>query len=103
MSDIERLSQASTALANHIAAAIRLSNVLFAILRDGDRDDIDQETRRVILRAAKDEHEAFRAEHFRGMIANINAVVETVDALYRAEVPSDPDKQEEPDDAPAAP
>lgn len=102
MNDIERLAHASTALANHVAAVVRLSNSLFAILRDGDRDDIDPETRRVILRAAKEEHEAFRAEHFRGIISNVNAVVEITDKMYQAEpvleepVPEEPTRPEEP-------
>jgi hypothetical protein len=117
MNDIETLAHASTALANHIAAVIRLSNVLFAILRDGDRDDIDPETRRVILRAAKEEHEAFRAEHFRGIISGVNTVVELTDRMYQAEpaspegpadpeaapAPEDPSAQPEPKEAPGAP
>lgn len=117
MNDVETLAHASTALANHIAAVIRLSNVLSAILRDGDRDDIDPETRRVILRAAKDWHEAFRAEHFRGLISGVNTVVEITDRMYQAEpaspegpsdpeaapAPEDPSAQPEPKEAPGAP
>lgn len=119
MSDIERLAHASTELANHVAAVIRLSNVLTGLLKDGAREDLDPETRRVLLGAAGLEHSQFRAEHFRGLISTMNTVVEITDRLYQAEpVPSEAplppaipaedapvvqlaDTQEEPDAAPA--
>lgn len=85
MSDIERLAKAATELGNHVAAAVRLSNVLTGILKDGDRDDLDPMTRRVILRAAKAEHDSFRSAHFRGMIGALNEVVALSDAMYQAE------------------
>ena len=85
MSDIENLANAATELGNHVAAAIRLSNVLYGLLGDGDRDDLDKETRRVLLRAAKTEHDKFREEHFHGLISSVNAVVELSDRLYQAE------------------
>ena len=118
MSDVERLAKAATELGNHVAAVVRLSNVLTGILKDGDRDDLDPMTRRVILRAAKADHDAFRSAHFRGMIDALNDVVSQVDAMYQAEpvapepVPAltEPDttvlgdvavKPEAPDDGPA--
>ena len=85
MNDVERLAKAATELGNHVAAVVRLSNVLAGILRDGDRDDLDPMTRRVILRAAKAEHDSFRSAHFRGMIDALNEVVSTADAMYQAE------------------
>ena len=75
MSDVEKLAKAATELGNHVAAVVRLSNVLTGILKDGDRDDLDPMTRRVILRAAKADHDAFRSAHFRGMIDALNEVV----------------------------
>lgn len=95
MNDIERLAHAVTELANHVAAAVRLSNEFTGILRDGDRDDIDAATRRVILRAAKTGHEEFRDSHFRGLVDSLNAVVAMADAMYQAEpaVPEGPDVQ----------
>ena len=98
MSDIERLAHAVTELANHVAAAVRLSNELTGILRDGDRDDIDAATRRVILRGAKTDHEEFRGSHFRGLVDSLNTVVAISDAMYQAE-PAAPD---EPDVPPSA-
>ena len=85
MNDVERLAKAATELGNHVAAVVRLSNVLTGILKDGDRDDLDPMTRRVILRAAKTEHDSFRSAHFRGMIDALNEVVSTADAMYQAE------------------
>ena len=85
MSDIEMLSQASTELANHVAAFVRLSNEFTGILADGDRDDIGQATRRVILRAAKSRHDEFRSQHFRGLIDSLNTLVNLVDRMYQAE------------------
>lgn len=85
MSDVERLAKAVTELGNHVAAAVRLSNVLTGILKDGDRDDLDPMTRRVILRAAKTDHDAFRSAHFRGMVDALNEVVALSDAMYQAE------------------
>ena len=96
MNDIERLAHASTALANHVAAVIRLSNVLTGLLKDGAREDLDPETRRVLLGAARDEHSQFRAEHFHGLISTINTVVEIADEMYQAE-PAGP---EAPDGSP---
>lgn len=85
MNDVERLAKAATELGNHVAAVVRLSNVFTGILKDGDRDDLDPMTRRVILRAAKAEHDAFRSAHFRGMIDALNEVVALSDAMYQAE------------------
>ena len=85
MNDVERLAKAATELGNHVAAAVRLSNVLTGILKDGDRDDLDPMTRRVILRAAKAEHDSFRSAHFRRMIDALNEVVSLSDAMYQAE------------------
>lgn len=85
MNDIERLAKAATELGNHVAAVVRLSNVLTGILKDGDRDDLDPMTRRVVLHAAKMEHDSFRSAHFRGMIDALNEVVSTADAMYQAE------------------
>lgn len=98
MNDVERLAKAATELGNHVAAAVRLSNVLTGILKDGDRDDLDPMTRRVILRAAKAEHDSFRSAHFRGMIDALNEVVSTADAMYQAEPAAT-----EPEPAPAEP
>lgn len=95
MSDTERLAKAATELGNHVAAAVRLSNVLTGILKDGDRDDLDPMTRRVILRAAKAEHDSFRSAHFRGMIDALNEVVSLSDAMYQAE-PAVPEPAPEP-------
>lgn len=85
MNDVERLAKAAMELGNHVAAVVRLSNVFTGILKDGDRDDLDPMTRRVILRAAKMEHDSFRSAHFRGMIDALNEVVSTADAMYQAE------------------
>lgn len=85
MNDAERLAKAATELGNHVAAVVRLSNVLTGILKDGDRDDLDPMTRRVILHAAKAEHDSFRSAHFRGMIDALNEVVSMADAMYQAE------------------
>lgn len=101
MSDVEMLSQSSTELANHVAAAIRLSNLLTGILKDGDRDDIDAVTRRVILRAVKTEHDEFRTRHFRGLVDSLNATVGLVDRMYQAE-PVAPDAIPDPEASPIA-
>ena len=85
MSDIENLAKAATELGNHVAAVVRLSNVLTGILKDGNRGDIDDMTRRVILRAVKELHDEFRERHFRGLLDTLNAVVTTADRMYQAE------------------
>lgn len=111
MSDIEQMAKAVTDLGNHVAAAVRLSNVLTGILKDGVRDDLDPMTRRVILRAAKAEHDAFRSEHFRGLLDSLNAVVNIADGMWQSEPiatePSGPAPEnvppEEPDGNPSSP
>lgn len=96
MSDIDQLAKAAMELGNHVAAAVRMSNVLTGVLKDGDRDDIDVQTRRVLLRAAKAEHDKFRSEHFRGLLDSLNAVVETADRLWQAEPATAPGPSEGP-------
>ena len=82
---MEQLAKSATELGNHVAAFIRLSNTLAGVLKDGDRDDLDGMTRRVLLRAMKTEHDEFRAEHFRGLVDSLNTVVSLADAMYQAE------------------
>ena len=119
MSDIERLAHASTELANHVAAVVRMSNELVGLLRDAVRDDVDAVTKFAVLARIKAMHDAFRAEHFHGTIASVNVVMEVSDRLYQvepasSEAPLPPaipvedapvvqlaDVQEEPDAAPA--
>ena len=102
MSDVERLAKAATELGNHVAAVVRMSNVLAGILKDGDRDDIDVQTRRVILRAAKSEHDAFRSAHFRGLIDSLNLVVEIADRMWQAEPAGQDDPAEDAIETPPA-
>lgn len=85
MGSLETLAHAATELGNHVAAFIRFSNTLAGVLKDGDRDDLDGMTRRMLLRAMKTEHDEFRAEHFRGLVDSLNTVVSLADAMYQAE------------------
>lgn len=90
MNDIERLSNATTALANHVAAVVRMSNELDGMLKDAVKPDMAPATRLAVLSRIKDMHDTFRLEHFRGAIASVNTVVEIVDQLYQAE-PAEPE------------
>ena len=84
MSDIERLAHASTELANHVAAVVRMSNELAELLKDAVRDDVAVMTKLAVLARVKAMHDAFRAEHFHGAIKSVNTVVGAVDAMYQA-------------------
>ena len=85
MSDIAKLEHASTELANHVAAVVRMSNEMDGMLADAVREDMSPATRLAVLLRIKGMHDAFRLEHFRGTIASVNAVVDVADRMYQAE------------------